>query len=97
MGPTQKHQATTGKYSHVLFICECGVFEKKSIRVIRELERWTVDGEIAIETQVVKLVQLLEECDRLFDEASDWGKSSSLPTWVSATSTAGKRRTKATS
>ena len=70
----QKHPAETGKDSHVIFIGERGVLEKKSIRTIRALEWWAVDGEIAIETQVVELVKMLEECDRLFDEALGWEK-----------------------
>ena len=93
----QKHQQDTGKDSQVIFIGECGVLEKKSVRAIRVLERWAVDGEIAIEAQVVKLVQLIEECDKLFGEALGWGKKFKFTDMGSTTSTAGKRRKKNTS
>ena len=77
----QALQKETGKDSQTIFISECSALEKKTIRAIKVLERWAVDGETAIETQLVKLVHLTEECDKLFDDALGWGKSSSLLLW----------------
>jgi hypothetical protein len=90
----QALQKETGKDSQTIFISECSALEKKSIRAIKVLERWAVDGETAIETQLVKLVHLTEECDKLFDEALDWGKKFKFTTMGSrsATSTGSKRR-----
>jgi hypothetical protein len=38
------------------------------------LERWAVDGETPIEAQLAKLAVLTEECDKLFEDALEWGR-----------------------
>ena len=60
------------------------------------LERWAVDGEIAIEEQVVKLVRLMQECGKLIDEALDCEKKFKF-TEMGGAATTGNRRKKPSS
>ena len=93
----QKMQKETGKDNQVTFIQECAVLEKKSIRAIRVLERWAVDGEEPIESQLAKLALLTEESDTLFEEACDRGKKfkfAEMGAGVGASASGGKRRKK---
>ena len=67
-------QASTGKEAHTFFIGECGTIEKETNKAIKALERMCIEGEVAAESELPKLVKLVEGADDKYPDVVDWGR-----------------------